>query len=448
MKILFLTTLLVFSFFRFAPCQGDWEGDNVVIHVSLQMKGATVTSVMSGTLPDTNWVKTYVAAHGGSGGSSDSANVADTANYAFQADSSHWADTANYVVYGKLPGEYNPDSVQLGDSLKVPIYTPNGLYYAWGYIVGIEGAIDSVSGGNGTVDTVGNPAINELAVFQNSHDIGGYKFLSTVTNNTDSLLRISSGYLSLGSNQYRGLLFDGSQFSDGTGIFQHGSYHDGLEFLYQGASKVELIGEGLRGGTNHTGNWQLLSTDYAGAYTWQGINSSKIYNPSGGDIGIMAYGSDNVIYAQWKTSFKKLIQLPSWNGPGPWSVGDIYYLSAYGAPLVYNGTNWNFLSNTFVPVKEITATYTASHFDYYIKANTSSNNITINLPSSSEYSAGYGYGHKLVIKKSSSLNTLTIDPYSSETIDGASTYSWTTNGKSITIIKTSTGWDIVGTNGL
>lgn len=66
------------------------------------------------------------------------------------------------------------------------------------------------------------------------------------------------------------------------------------------------------------------------------------------------------------------------------------------------------------------ATYNIDDLDFTVIGDTTSGNITINLPVSLS-----NEGRVLVIKKSSALNTLTIDGDGSELVDGATTLAMT-----------------------
>jgi hypothetical protein len=76
--------------------------------------------------------------------------------------------------------------------------------------------------------------------------------------------------------------------------------------------------------------------------------------------------------------------------------------------------------------------------DHTILVDTTSRSITIDLPQASTATRQI-----LVIKKISASNTVTIDGYSSETIDGATTKSWTTNYESYMIQCDGSNWYIL-----
>jgi len=92
--------------------------------------------------------------------------------------------------------------------------------------------------------------------------------------------------------------------------------------------------------------------------------------------------------------------------------------------------------NTVQSVSGTTVTHVAGNSLHVL--DTSSNDITDNL-----LAAALWTGKTLNIKKTSSLNKVTINPDGSETIDGAATFDFFNNNESITIISDGTGIHIV-----
>jgi hypothetical protein len=91
-----------------------------------------------------------------------------------------------------------------------------------------------------------------------------------------------------------------------------------------------------------------------------------------------------------------------------------------------------------------TATYTADATDYTIFCDATSGAITIDLPSASATGAT---GRVYVIKKTdNSGNAVTVDPNSTQTIDGATTYVLSAQYKYVTIQSNGTNWFIIGNN--
>ncbi len=91
------------------------------------------------------------------------------------------------------------------------------------------------------------------------------------------------------------------------------------------------------------------------------------------------------------------------------------------------------------PVHTITSNTTLTINHHYVFANASSGNITITLPPASS-----SKGREYVIKKiDSSSNSVIIDPNGNELIEGALTYSLTSQNQSVKIVCDGTQWWIV-----
>lgn len=69
-----------------------------------------------------------------------------------------------------------------------------------------------------------------------------------------------------------------------------------------------------------------------------------------------------------------------------------------------------------------TADYTLTNADSVIYVSASGGNITLTLPQQSSVSSSTFIKEYIIIRTDTSSNTLTIDPYSTETVNGASTY--------------------------
>ena len=91
-----------------------------------------------------------------------------------------------------------------------------------------------------------------------------------------------------------------------------------------------------------------------------------------------------------------------------------------------------------MPIRSITANYTAASGDYTILVDASSNNVTVTLPAA----AGCA-GRIYVIKAIDVSNTITIDGNGAETIDGAVTKTLATQYYSMTIQSNGSGWFII-----
>lgn len=90
------------------------------------------------------------------------------------------------------------------------------------------------------------------------------------------------------------------------------------------------------------------------------------------------------------------------------------------------------------PIKTVTNVYTASVKDYTILADTSTRNITVLLPS-----AATANGKIYNVKKTDSLNTLTITSSAGSTIDSATSKSITTINQSVTVHSNGNYWFII-----
>lgn len=82
------------------------------------------------------------------------------------------------------------------------------------------------------------------------------------------------------------------------------------------------------------------------------------------------------------------------------------------------------------------ATYTIGTKGYFVGANTSTNNITVNLPNSKS-------GRILVIKKLNAANTLTVVPAGANTIDGQPSVILSDNGAVLRLISNGASWYIL-----
>jgi len=105
----------------------------------------------------------------------------------------------------------------------------------------------------------------------------------------------------------------------------------------------------------------------------------------------------------------------------------------FGAPVSFNGSITQ-------PVRTITTDYVVTSFDRMIFADTTSNGITIYLPSATTTA-----GRELIIQRVvSGANPLTIQAYTGETVEGSGSVTLSAAGDTITII--SNGSDFKGTS--
>ena len=105
----------------------------------------------------------------------------------------------------------------------------------------------------------------------------------------------------------------------------------------------------------------------------------------------------------------------------------------FGAPVRFN-------AGVSQPVKTITTDYVVTNFDRMIFADTTSNDITIYLPSATTTA-----GREFIIQRVvSGANVLTIQAYTGETVEGSGSITLSAAGDTITII--SNGADFKGTS--
>lgn len=104
----------------------------------------------------------------------------------------------------------------------------------------------------------------------------------------------------------------------------------------------------------------------------------------------------------------------------------------FGAPVTFS-------AGVTQPVKTVTTDYVVTNFDRMIFADTTSNNITIYLPSAKTMA-----GREFIIQKSVAANGVTVQAYTGETVEGSGSVTFTGLGDTITII--SNGSDFKGTS--
>jgi hypothetical protein len=95
----------------------------------------------------------------------------------------------------------------------------------------------------------------------------------------------------------------------------------------------------------------------------------------------------------------------------------------FGAPVTFN-------AGVSQPVRTITTDYVVTNFDRMIFADTTSNDITIYLPSATTTA-----GRELIIQKSVATNNVTVQAYTGETVEGSGSVTFSGMGDTITIIS-------------
>lgn len=78
--------------------------------------------------------------------------------------------------------------------------------------------------------------------------------------------------------------------------------------------------------------------------------------------------------------------------------------------------------------RQVTSATTLTQGDDSLDVNTTTGNVTVTLPPAASCP-----GKQFHVKKTSVANTLTLDAAGSDTIDGAGSVGWTTNGQSLLV---------------
>jgi len=97
------------------------------------------------------------------------------------------------------------------------------------------------------------------------------------------------------------------------------------------------------------------------------------------------------------------------------------------------------LINTPTVTKTSVLTYnaTATLNTQIILCDTSTNNVTVNLPTAVGNTAIYE------IKKTAAANSMILDPASTETIDGSTTITVVVENESLTLVSDNTNWKVI-----
>jgi hypothetical protein len=90
-----------------------------------------------------------------------------------------------------------------------------------------------------------------------------------------------------------------------------------------------------------------------------------------------------------------------------------------------------------VPITAASYTATATSGTTIVLCNTTSNSITVNLPTAAGNTAIYE------IKKTAAANSMILDPASTETIDGNATITVVVENESLTLVSDNTNWKVI-----
>lgn len=117
--------------------------------------------------------------------------------------------------------------------------------------------------------------------------------------------------------------------------------------------------------------------------------------------------------------------------------------TAKGSPLTNAEVDNNFINlnleitKVIVAVSSLTYTATATSGTTILLCNTTSNNVTVNLPTAVGNTAVYE------IKKISSANSMIIDGFSTETVDGSPTITIVVENESLTLVSDNANWRVI-----
>lgn len=137
------------------------------------------------------------------------------------------------------------------------------------------------------------------------------------------------------------------------------------------------------------------------------------------------------------------VTLPSLPGSNSFMQLSTLGVISASIPISHGLTADNITVGTQIPVVIAAITSSSSPYtvlagDGMVSCDTTSGNITVNL-----YTAVGNQGKRIIIKKTVAANTVTIDPNSTETIDGQSTYTLVGIYDFITIISNGSNWQVV-----
>jgi len=118
-------------------------------------------------------------------------------------------------------------------------------------------------------------------------------------------------------------------------------------------------------------------------------------------------------------------------------VGEPFYATDTQVLYVHNGTEC-FPASTNVPVRSVSTTYTALPTDGVILADATSAAFTVTLPAAANVT-----NQMYVVKKVDASNTVTVDADGSETIDGATTHSLSSQYDSVHVVSDGSNWHII-----
>ena len=164
------------------------------------------------------------------------------------------------------------------------------------------------------------------------------------------------------------------------------------------------------------------------------LDQSLNWERPNGDPAVVTQDCCNRFGYNWNSAKNDCFSQPN-NGTRSFITQQVPSLAPtrFGAPVSFNGSITQ-------PVRTITTDYVITNFDRMIFADTTSNGITIYLPSATTTA-----GRELIIQRVvSGANPLTVQAYTGETVEGSGSVTLSAAGDTITII--SNGSDFKGTS--
>lgn len=181
---------------------------------------------------------------------------------------------------------------------------------------------------------------------------------------------------------------------------------------------------------------RALVSDASGFVSASSVTSTELGYVSGVTSAIQTQLDDKTLKSTLTTK-GDIYAATAASTPARLAVGtDGQYLKANSS--TSTGLEWASVSNNLTVVSK-TTTYTATTTDDVILCDTSGGAWTLSL-----FAASGNSGKRLIIKKTTSdFTQLTIDPNSTETIDGQTTTTLDTQFETLTIVCDGTNWRVV-----